>query len=312
MKTAHLIPAYIEYLRSCGRSPFTIKGIRSSLRNFVRFLESENLTDLEDLTSQALEEYRTDLAFSLTAKGTPLGRQTQIQILCNVKGFTAFLKAKDYLFQDPAEGLTVTVPKQPQRLPKVILTAKEVATLMAAPDMRTARGYRNRIILEVLYDTGIRRSEVSDIKLADLDLNGGYIRITGKGDKDRVVPVGSRVCELIQNYLLFVRPQFIQGDDTGHLVLNRWGKRLDPNGVWAAVNRCVKLAGIKKRVSTHTLRHSCATHMLKNGAPVRHIQEMLGHASINTTQIYTRVTINDLKQVHAKYHPSEKPDKPTP
>lgn len=303
MKTTQLIPAYIEHLRSCSRSPYTIKGIRSSLRNFVRFLESEKITDLEDLTSQALEAYRTDLAFSLTAKGTPLGRQTQIQILCNVKGFTAFLKAKDYLFQDPAEGLTI--PKQPQRLPKAILTAKEVERLMRAPDMRTSRGYRNRIILEILYDTGIRRSEVSAIKLADLDLNGGYIRITGKGDKDRVVPVSNRVCELIRNYLLFVRPGFVQGDDPGHLLLNRWGNLLDPNGVWAAVHRCVKLAGIKKRVSTHTMRHSCATHMLKNGAPVRHIQEMLGHASINTTQIYTRVTINDLKQVHAKYHPSE-------
>lgn len=303
MKTTQLIPAYIEHLRSCSRSPYTIKGIRSSLRNFVRFLESEKITDLEDLTSQALEAYRTDLAFSLTAKGTPLGRQTQIQILCNVKGFTAFLKAKDYLFQDPAEGLSI--PKQPQRLPKAILTAKEVERLMRAPDMRTSRGYRNRIILEILYDTGIRRSEVSAIKLADLDLNGGYIRITGKGDKDRVVPVSNRVCELIRNYLLFVRPSFVQGDDPGHLLLNRWGNRLDPNGVWAAVHRCIKLAGIKKRVSTHTLRHSCATHMLKNGAPVRHIQEMLGHASINTTQIYTRVTINDLKQVHAKYHPSE-------
>jgi len=181
--------------------------------------------------------------------------------------------------------------------------------LMNAPDMRTAKGYRNRIILEVLYDTGVRRAEISDIKLADIDLNGGYIRITGKGGKQRVVPVSARVCELIGNYLQFVRPALIDGDDPGCLVLNRWGQRLDPNGVWAAVRRCIQLAGIKKRVSTHSLRHSCATHMLKNGAPVRHIQEMLGHASINTTQIYTRVTINDLKQVHARYHPGQKEDK---
>jgi integrase/recombinase XerD len=306
MQIKTLIPVYIDHLRSCGRAAHTLKGIRSSLKNFVRFLEAENLTDLEDLTGQALEEYRSELCFCLTAKGTPLARSTQIQRLCNVKGFTAFLKAKDYLFQDPAESLTV--PNQPQRLPKAILSAKEVAKLMAAPDMRTARGYRNRIILEVLYDTGVRRAEISGIKLADIDLAGGFIRITGKGDKQRVVPVSVRVCELIQNYLLFVRPALIDGDDHGYLVLNRWGQRLDPNGVWAAVRRCIQLAGIKKRVSTHSLRHSCATHMLKNGAPVRHIQEMLGHASINTTQIYTRVTINDLKQVHARYHPGQKED----
>jgi integrase/recombinase XerD len=306
MQIKTLIPVYIDHLRSCGRAAHTIKGIRSSLKNFVRFLEAENLTELEDLTGQALEEYRSELSFCLTAKGTPLARSTQIQRLCNIKGFTAFLKAKDYLFQDPAEALAV--PNQPQRLPRAILSAKEVAKLMAAPDMRTAKGYRNRIILEVLYDTGVRRAEISDIKLADLDLAGGYIRITGKGDKQRVVPVSARVCELIQNYLLFVRPALIDGDDPGYLVLNRWGKRLDPNGVWAAVRRCIQLAGIKKRISTHSLRHSCATHMLKNGAPVRHIQEMLGHASINTTQIYTRVTINDLKQVHARYHPGQKED----
>jgi integrase/recombinase XerD len=307
MQIKPLIPVYIDHLRSCSRAAHTLKGIRSSLKNFVRFLEAENLTELEELTGQALEEYRSELSFCLTAKGTPLARSTQIQRLCNIKGFTAFLKAKDYLFQDPAESLTV--PNQPQRLPRAILSAKEIAMLMAAPDMRTARGYRNRIILEILYDTGIRRAELSDIKLADLDLAGGYIRITGKGDKQRVVPVSARVCELIQNYLLFVRPALIDGDDPGYLVLNRWGKRLDPNGVWAAVRRCIQLAGIKKRISTHSLRHSCATHMLKNGAPVRHIQEMFGHASINTTQIYTRVTINDLKQVHARYHPGQKEDR---
>jgi integrase/recombinase XerD len=305
MKIARLIPVYIDHLRSCGRAAPTIKGIRSSLNNFVRFLESENLTELEQLTGQVLEEYRSELCFCLTAKATPLARSTQIQRLCNVKGFTAFLKAKDYLFADPAEALDV--PKQPRRLPRAILSPTEINKLMAAADMRTHRGYRNRILLEILYDTGIRRAEVSGIKLADLDLDGGYIRISGKGDKDRVVPVSARVCGLIRNYLLFIRPALIQGDDPGHLVVNRWGKRLDPNGVWAVVNRCAKLAGIKKRVSTHSLRHACATHMLKNGAPVRHIQEMLGHASINTTQIYTRVTINDLKQVHAQYHPSEKP-----
>ncbi len=303
MKTAQLIPVYVEYLRSCGRSFYTIKGIRSSLKNFIRFLETEALTDLEDLTSQALEAYRSDLSFSLTARGMPLARSTQIQRLCNIKGFTSFLKAREYLFQDPGE--TLVVPKQPRRLPKAILSNKEVTRLMAAPDIRTHRGYRNRIILELLYDTAARRSEISGIQLTDLELDGGYIRITGKGDKQRVVPVSERVCELIRKYLMFVRPLLIQGEDAGYLVLNRWGNKLDPNGVWAVVRRCVKLAGIKKKVSTHSLRHSCATHMLKNGAQVRHIQEMLGHASINTTQIYTRVTINDLKKAHAQYHPFE-------
>jgi integrase/recombinase XerD len=224
--------------------------------------------------------------------------------LSTVKGFTRFLKAQDYLVNDPAEA--IRLPKQPKRLPRVILTSSEVKKLLAACDMRSNNGYRNRIIIEILYDTAIRRAEVANIRLADFDLNAGYILIHGKGDKQRVVPVSQRVCELVQNYVLMIRPKFTTDDDPGYLILNRWGRKMNENGIWAVVKRCAKLSGIKKNVTTHTFRHTCATHMLKNGAPVRHIQEMLGHESLESTQIYTRVTINDLKQIHAKFHPSEK------
>ena len=168
------------------------------------------------------------------------------------------------------------------------------------------QGQRLGVILEILYDTAIRRSELAGIKINNLDLHAGFIHVHGKGDKDRVVPVSDRVSRLIENYIVMVRPGYIQGKDTGHLVLNRWGEQMDPNAIWAVVKRCADLAGIRKNVSTHTFRHTCATHMLKNGAPVRHIQEMLGHESLESTQVYTRVTINDLKEIHAKYHPGEK------
>jgi integrase/recombinase XerD len=144
------------------------------------------------------------------------------------------------------------------------------------------------------------------IKTRDLDLVNGYLTIrSGKGAKDRVVPISSRVCKLINTYLLMIRPVMIQGKDKGYLVLNRWGTKMTPNAVWAIVKKCTELSGIKKNVTTHTFRHSCATHMLKNGAPIRHIQELLGHESLESTQIYTKVTINDLKEIHAKYHPGE-------
>jgi integrase/recombinase XerD len=173
--------------------------------------------------------------------------------------------------------------------------------------MQTNDGYRNRIILEILYDTGVRAAEMAGIKTNDLDLTNGYLTVRcGKGAKDRVVPISSRVCTLINTYLLMVRPVMIQGKDKGYLVLNRWGTKMTPTAVWAIVKRCTQLSGIKKNVTTHTFRHSCATLMLKNGAPIRHIQELLGHESLESTQIYTRVTINDLKDIHAKYHPGEK------
>ena len=297
------IQLYLKHLKILGRSYYTIRKAKYGLRDFTRFLEQEGVDRIENLTRDIMEEYQQDLAFRLTAKGSLLSLRTQQDRLSCAKGFTRFLKDRDFLVSDP--GDMIRLPKQPRRLPKVILNPKEVKQMLHAPDTRTNPGYRNRIMLEILYDTAIRRMELSNIKISDLDLNAGYIRIQGKGDKERVVPVSQAICEMVRNYIMVVRPAFLNGDDPGYLILNRWGGKMDPNGVWAVVKRCAHLAGIKKNVSTHTFRHTCATHMLKNGAPVRHIQEMLGHASLESTQIYTRVTINDLKEIHAKYHPGE-------
>jgi integrase/recombinase XerD len=306
MRIKDLIPFYLRHLKALGRSYYTIRGARYGLRDLAGFLDGEGVYLLDDLTADVLEEYQQDLAFRLTAKGKLLSLRSQSQLLGVVKGFTRFLKDKDYLLHDP--GGSVRLPKKPKKLPKAILSEGEVKKLMAAPDTRTNRGYRNRVILEILYDTAIRRAELSNITLTDLDLDAGYIHIRGKGDKDRVVPLSNRVCELARNYILSVRPSFINEDDPGYLILNRWGSKMDPNSVWAAVKRCARLANIKKNVTTHTMRHTCATHMLRNGAPVRHLQEMLGHESLESTQIYTHVTINDLKEIHARYHPSENMD----
>ncbi len=298
-----LITAYLRHLKTIGRSPRTLTGRRYDLNEFLRYLDKEGVVMPEELTSEIMKEYQEDLAFRITTKGKPLASRSQAQLLGVAKGFTRYLKENDYILYDPGEK--IKVPRKPKRLPKVILSSSEVNTLINTPDTRTNQGYRDRIILEILYDTAIRRAEISDIKIADIDLDAGYIHVTGKGDKDRVVPLSQRVCELVKNYLLFVRPSFIKGEDPGYLILNRWGEKMFGNGIWCVVKRQSKLAGINKSVSTHTFRHTCATHMLRNGAPVRHIQEMLGHESLESTQIYTRVTINDLKAVHSKYHPSD-------
>jgi integrase/recombinase XerD len=295
--------AYLQHLQTLGRSLYTIKNARSALRGLFAFLEEQHLTTVEELQVDVLEEYQQDLAFRVTAKGKLLALRTQAQKMMTVKSFTKFLKDKNCLLHDP--GSRIKLPRKPKRLPKVILSTKDVKKLIEAPDTHTNRGYRNRIIIEILYDTAIRRSELANIKVTDLDLQSGFIRIQGKGDKDRVVPLSERVCELTRNYLLAVRPCLIRDGDDGYLLLNRWGKKMDPNAVWAVVKRCTYLASLRKNVSTHTLRHTCATHMLKNGAPVRHLQEMLGHESLESTQLYTHVTINDLKEIHRKYHPSE-------
>jgi integrase/recombinase XerD len=303
MKLRDAMTAYVRYLETLGRSHYTIKNTRSMLHSLIAFLEEEKIDTIEDLQTDVLEEYQQDLAFRVTAKGKLLALRTQGQKMMTVKSFTKFLKDKDYLLHDP--GSRIKLPRKPKRLPKVILSTRDVKKLIEAPDTHTNRGYRNRIIIEILYDTAIRRSELAEIKINDLDLNAGFIRIQGKGDKDRVVPLSERVCELVRNYILAVRPCLIRDNDSGYLLLNRWGKKMDPNAVWAVVKRCTCLASLRKNVSTHTLRHTCATHMLRNGAPVRHLQEMLGHESLESTQLYTHVTINDLKEIHRKYHPSE-------
>ncbi len=306
MKIKSLIPVYLRHLKVIGRSDRTILNVKNDMRKFTTFLESESIHSLDDLTTDILEEYQQDLAFSLTAKGTLLTLRSQAQLLSVVKGFTRFLKEKDYLIRNPGER--IKLPKKPRRLPKVIMDQNEVQKLMDAPDIQTIGGYRNRVVLEILYDTGIRRSEVRNIKLTDLDLGSGYIHIHGKGDKERVVPLSQRVCSIVKSYVRLIRPALLKSQKNDCLVLNRWGGQMTPSAVYEVVRSCLRLSGIKKKISTHTFRHTCATHMLKNGAPIRHIQEMLGHESLESTQIYTRVTINDLKKIHAKYHPGDKMD----
>jgi integrase/recombinase XerD len=303
MKITKATADYLNHLKILGRSAHTIRCTKYDLRRLAAFLKTEQVQHIEELTADVLTDYQQELCFCLTAKGKPLSIRTQAQRLGVIKGFTRYLVQQDYMLHDP--GQAIVLPKKPKRLPKVILSKSEIKKLLAAPDMQTNRGYRNRIILELLYDTAIRRAEVAAIALADLDLGAGCILINGKGDKQRVVPVSQQVCERVQNYLLMVRPKFVSSDDPGYLILNRWGQKMDPNSIGAVVKRCVGLANINKNITTHTLRHTCATHMLKNGAPVRHLQQMLGHESLESTQIYTHVTINDLKNIHAKFHPGE-------
>ena len=308
MKIKDIIPSYLQYLKAIGRADRTIKGAKYDLKSFIRFLDEEDILTLEDLNTDVMAEYQHDLAFRISYRGTILSLRSQGQLLSAAKGFTRYLKQKDCLLDDPGEN--IKLPRKPKTLPKVILNESELKRLINAPDTHTNLGYRNRVIIEILYDTAIRRSELSNIKLSDLDLKDGFIHIHGKGNKDRVVPMSERVCELVKNYILSVRPSFTQGEDQGYLILNRWGHQMKGNSIWLVVKNTTGLAGIEKRITTHSLRHTCATHMLRKGAPVRHIQEMLGHESIRTTQVYTHVTDRQLRETHKAFHGKRRRDEP--
>ena len=307
MQLTDAVRRYLNTQLAEGKSRSTAKNAKAALKHLCAFLESMQVTTVAELDHDTLMAYREEVAWHVTPKGTPLSARSQSECLGHLRAFCRFIVREDWLMADPS--LRIPNPKKPRPLPRAILEQKEVQAIMAQPDMRTARGQRDRVILEVLYSTAMRREEVSNLKMADVETATGYVHVRqGKGGKDRVVPLGKSVCALIDTYVAGVRDVWPNAEATDYLFLNRWGNRMGPDSVWAVVHKCVQWAGIKKPVSTHTFRHSCATHMLRNGAPIRHLQEMLGHVSLETTQIDTRITNNDMKAVHGKYHQRENSD----
>jgi integrase/recombinase XerD len=302
---ADAVRRYLNAMLAQGRSVQTVRTARSGLKQLVAFLESVEVTTIEQLDADILMRYREALSWHLTDKGTPLAPRSQSERLGHLRAFCRWLVAQDWLVADPSKR--IPNPRKPQQLPKAILDESEVQRMLAAPDLRTATGFRDRVILEVLYSSAIRRQEAANLRLDDVDTTHGYLIVReGKNRKDRVVPVGASVCALLDTYIAGVRADWLNADRDRHLFLNRFGHGMDPNAVWHVVNKYARALKLDKAVSTHTFRHTCATHMLRAGAPIRHLQEMLGHESIETTQVYTRLTINDLREIHKRFHPRER------
>jgi integrase/recombinase XerD len=213
--------------------------------------------------------------------------------------FFKYLATENLILTDPAA--TLELPKEPKRLPRNILTAHEVKKILEAIDTKAVRGIRDRAIIETLYSSGLRATELANLTLNCLNLKEGYLTIeNGKGGKDRVVPLGKIACHWIEQYLE-VRPQI--PDPTLFLTMLKPPRPLSREVIAEICAARAGQAGVKKKVTSHTWRHTCATSMLKGGADIRYVQELLGHASLKTTQIYTKVTIQDLKKVHSRCHP---------
>ena len=299
-----MLEPYLQELQTRNYSQETINRRVYSLRSFIHFMSTRDVVVVDQLNSDVLEEYKQNLTFRYSENNKKLSAQTRRGYLSVVRSFCEYLHSKELLVGNPAADLVM--PKIPKKLPKVILTPHEIRRLIDACDPSSNRGCRNRIIIEILYDTGVRGSELCAINNDDLDLASGFLHVrSGKGDKDRVVPISSRVCDLIRRYKMLVRPSFATGDDDGTLILNRYGKMFNYKGILKIVKKCAEKAGLEKNITCHAFRHACATHMLQNGANVRIIQELLGHDSLTTTQIYTRMTIKDLKEAHDRFHPRE-------
>ena len=305
MQISDAIRRYHNQLLAQGASDHTVRGAKSALKQLAQFLETQEVTEVGQLNRDALMRYREEITWRLTPKGQPLQVHSQLNLLGHIACFCRFLVAEGWLLADPSAN--IPRPKKPRRLPRHVMETGDVERVLALPDTRSLRGFRDRVILEVLYSTALRREEIANLELGDVDTDGGYVFVReGKGNKDRVVPLGKSACEIVKNYLLGIRPHWPNAARDKHLFLNRWGRGMSPNAVWAVVRKYAKAAELDKPVATHSFRHACATHMLRNGAPIRQLQEMLGHDSLESTQIYTHVTINDLRAMHRKFHPRER------
>jgi integrase/recombinase XerD len=296
---------WLERLQVLNYAKRTIEERRFYLFKFFRFLGEMGVPDIAAVTRDLVRDYQTHLHEETNDKGEGNGVATQNNALRGIKLFFRFLKEEDYLAQDPSRD--VPYAKTPKKLPRSILTRKEVSKLLMAPDTHSLMGYRDRAMLEVFYSTGVRNSELGALRVEDVDTAEGFLRVNnGKGAKDRVVPLGKIACRYVENYIQSVRPHLVRGGDNRCLFLSLQGHQMVRAVIASIVRRYAKKAKLGKPVTAHSLRHTCATQMMRNKANLRHIQELLGHACLTTTQVYTSVTISDLKEAHKKYHPRER------
>jgi integrase/recombinase XerD len=290
-----LITQFIHYLTvERGLAKNTLESYQRDLHAYCAYLQHEGLTELNETNRMHIMGYLLHLQEQGRATAT-LSRN-----LASIRAFYQFLLREKFIDKDPSVNLES--PKIEKKLPQV-LSIGEVETLLNGPDTRLPSGMRDKAMLELLYATGIRVSELVSLNLSDINLNMGFIKCFGKGSKERIVPLGRLAIENVSRYLERGRPLLKKRGQEEALFLNHHGRRLSRQGFWKIIKKYAELANSHKEITPHTLRHSFATHLLENGADLRSVQEMLGHADISTTQIYTHVTRSRLKEVYAKAHP---------
>jgi len=288
-----LTDQFINYLRlERGLADNTIQAYSRDLIKFTQFLEKSDLDPLQ-ISRDQISEYAGTLRKSLSARS--IARNISATTM-----FFRFLTSEGYIKENPARLLET--PRLPRRLPDVLSMA-EVERLLAQPDASTPMGERDCAMLELLYATGLRVSELVGLRVLSINLESGHVRTFGKGSKERLVPIGGKAIQAVREYLSNGRFQLLKGANLPYLFLNFRGRPLTRQGFWKIIKKYGKEAGIQKEITPHSIRHSFASHLLEAGADLRSVQVMLGHEDISTTQIYTHVTRKRLKELHAKCHP---------
>jgi len=290
-----LIEVFINYLSvERGLSRNTTVSYQEDLNYYLNYLESKGIDVLGRSTKNDITN------FMLLQKDKGLSANSVARRLAAIKSFYRFLVRERILKVDPSS--LIDSPKLWKKIPDA-LSINEVATLLAQPNIRQLQGVRDRAVLEALYATGMRVSEAANLKKDNVNLQVGFLRCIGKGDKERVIPLGKKAINSIERYLTAGRPKLLKGKESEYLFLSRFGRRISRQSLWKIIKRYARQAGIKKPIRPHILRHSFATHLLERGADLRSVQEMLGHSNISTTQIYTHINKDRLKTIHKMFHP---------
>ena len=293
-----------EHLELKGRTRRTVESYTEEVTRFFEFLEDTGVERLADITLEVLQEYRLELHRHRQANGRPLALGTQSNRLTIIVMFMRYLYRSRFIVLDPSAG--IERPRVPEVLPLDLPSEEEVLRVLTAPDTTTPLGLRDRAALETLYSSAIRNTELRSLLLDDVDLARRELRIRcGKGGKPRVVPLGDEACAWLEEYFRNGRPWLVRESCQRIVFLSARGRPFSREALSTVVRRATELSGVLKRVTPHTLRHCCATHMLRNRAGLRHLQQLLGHASASSTQRYTRVEISDLRSVHQRCHPRE-------
>ena len=298
-----LLERFCQSLEVRNYSEDSVIERRQCIGYFIAWAVARGLNQPCEITKPILERYQRFLFNHRKKNGKPLSFYCQRSRLVSLRQWFKWMTKNNHILYNPASE--IELPKLGQRLPKYIFTTSEAESVINQPNIQTAEGIRNRAILETLYSTGMRRKELIRLRLYDLDVERGVVMVRqGKGKKDRVIPIGERALAWIDKYVIEVRPMLLSGNPTDALFLNRFGEPFSPDGLSGMVKRCIDAADTPKKGSCHLFRHTMATLMLENGADVRFVQEMLGHASLATTEIYTHVAIEKLKEIHAATHPA--------
>lgn len=295
IERAFQLEPFTDFLSlEAGHSPNTVQSYRRDLGRLARYAELRGVSGPAAITPTFLRDFIYSLK-DLGLSGATIRRQ-----ISAVRTYFAFLAGEGLVVRDPSDRLDT--PQKWRTLPEV-LTVAEIEAMVAAPSLDQAMAWRDRALVELGYGAGLRVSELCGLTLHDLLLSDGLVRVFGKGDKERLVPVGRKVIGTLGVYLHGLRAELDRGETAGRVLLNARGRPLSRVGAWGIVKATARAAGIDRRVTPHTLRHSFATHLLEGGADLRAVQEMLGHADLSTTQIYTHVDRDYLRSVHRQFHP---------